>query len=668
VSQNDITANLSLPLPYVDNDLTVDVQRLRDALTDLDTAVFGRPVAASVTAQINTAVASLARSADVTTQINTAVAALIGGAPGALDTLKELADAVNDDASFAATVTNALTAKAPLASPTFTGTVNGITAAMVGLPLVNNTPDANKPVSTATQTALDLKAPLASPAFTGAPTLGGRKISAVPRIAIIGDSLSAQNGSLPTAAHGILQENLSQMGAPCQVISCARDGHNFYRANTVAFRGGRTSVQEAIAYAPEIVLVCLGVNDAITNNDSRTLAQIQSDASTLFSTLRTALPSALIFYVSEMPFDSALVPSGTGLVNKSVLPAHWTLRSTGIYNGKFSSEIQNDSIGAAMQTKYDNWRALDASIKALGTITGSFPLNMFRLHRMGANMLDGLHLNTSGQSLAAGYYFQGIRANCTAVFPNIGDNNLTYWDDPDTQFTTMFSASGTDWIQSNSPVSNGVRSMLARDTHPDTWYAGYNAKLYITPTVSVGPDGVYLWKIDGAKPGAQVSSSVDGAALVGLAQVTDPDGNAFAAIKGDALALAAGPHQMRYAVDNVLLGPLALTVNDYAAIPWIALPLTAPWVPYDSAQTPVFYWKDRDGFVHLRGSLKDGSSGTSAFTLPVGYRPTNLVAIGVGGANVSIVSLIINTDGTTQITGSYANSLTALDGVIFNTR
>jgi hypothetical protein len=32
---------------------------------------------------------------------------------------------------------------------------------------VNNTSDANKPVSTATQTALDLKAPLASPTFTG---------------------------------------------------------------------------------------------------------------------------------------------------------------------------------------------------------------------------------------------------------------------------------------------------------------------------------------------------------------------------------------------------------------------------------------------------------------------------------------------------------------------
>ena len=57
--------------------------------------------------------------------------------------------------------------KAPLASPTFTGTVSGITATMVGLSNVDNTADLLKPISTATQTALDLKAPLASPTFTG---------------------------------------------------------------------------------------------------------------------------------------------------------------------------------------------------------------------------------------------------------------------------------------------------------------------------------------------------------------------------------------------------------------------------------------------------------------------------------------------------------------------
>jgi hypothetical protein len=47
--------------------------------------------------------------------------------------------------------------KAPINNPTFTGTVGGISKSMVGLGNVDNTTDAGKPVSTATQTALNLK-------------------------------------------------------------------------------------------------------------------------------------------------------------------------------------------------------------------------------------------------------------------------------------------------------------------------------------------------------------------------------------------------------------------------------------------------------------------------------------------------------------------------------
>lgn len=118
------------------------------------------------------------------TYVNTAVSNLVDTAPETLNTLNELAAAINDDASFASTVTTALgnkldsstaastyltqtnasTTYAPIASPTFTGTVGGITKSMVGLGNVDNTSDVNKPVSTATQTALDLKLDLSSPA------------------------------------------------------------------------------------------------------------------------------------------------------------------------------------------------------------------------------------------------------------------------------------------------------------------------------------------------------------------------------------------------------------------------------------------------------------------------------------------------------------------------
>lgn len=79
-----------------------------------------------------------------------------GDVTGLSTTLSGLATDISDlDGETA----SALSLKAPIASPTFTGTVSGITKAMVGLGNVDNTADASKPVSTATQTALNLKAP-----------------------------------------------------------------------------------------------------------------------------------------------------------------------------------------------------------------------------------------------------------------------------------------------------------------------------------------------------------------------------------------------------------------------------------------------------------------------------------------------------------------------------
>ena len=163
-------------------------------------ALTGTPTAPTATAGTNsTQVATTAYT-------DAAIAALIGDAGAALNTLGELADALNDDSSFGTSVATSLSFKAPLqsptftdtpaaptaavdtnttqiattafvvgqgyaklASPTFTGTVSGISKSMVGLGSVDNTSDASKPVSTAGQTALDLKANLASPTLTGVP-------------------------------------------------------------------------------------------------------------------------------------------------------------------------------------------------------------------------------------------------------------------------------------------------------------------------------------------------------------------------------------------------------------------------------------------------------------------------------------------------------------------
>ena len=60
---------------------------------------------------------SFATQAFVTNEVNS----IIDGAPGTLDTLNEIAAAINDDSNFATSITQTLALKAPISNPTFTG-------------------------------------------------------------------------------------------------------------------------------------------------------------------------------------------------------------------------------------------------------------------------------------------------------------------------------------------------------------------------------------------------------------------------------------------------------------------------------------------------------------------------------------------------------------------
>ena len=106
----------------------------KEAIQELETAVetkaavagptfTGAPAAPTASAGTNST--QLATTAFV----KAAIDALINGAPGALDTLNEIADAIADDANVAANLTTLINARATIAGPTFTGTPAAPTAA-----------------------------------------------------------------------------------------------------------------------------------------------------------------------------------------------------------------------------------------------------------------------------------------------------------------------------------------------------------------------------------------------------------------------------------------------------------------------------------------------------------------------------------------------------------
>ena len=109
-----------------DNAVTIDKLALSDGTTGqfIKTDGSGTMSFASVPAgYTDSDVGTYLSSNGYATQ-STVVAAITDSAPATLDTLNELAAALGDDANFSTTVTNSIALKAPLASPSLTGTVD----------------------------------------------------------------------------------------------------------------------------------------------------------------------------------------------------------------------------------------------------------------------------------------------------------------------------------------------------------------------------------------------------------------------------------------------------------------------------------------------------------------------------------------------------------------
>lgn len=112
---------------------------------------------------------------------------------------------------------------------------------------------------------------------------------------------------------------------------------------------------------------------------------------------------------------------------------------------------------------------------------------------------------------------------------------------------------------------------------------------------------------------------------------------------------------------------------------WTAFTYSAPWADVNTATYPAGgYWKDRDGIVHLRGVIDSGTMGTTAATLPTGYRPagtrlfatvendrpSQVVISSAGVITPTTLSVIDTTAGSTAQSSGAAVKF-SLDGIHF---
>jgi hypothetical protein len=121
------------------------------------------------------------------------------------------------------------------------------------------------------------------------------------------------------------------------------------------------------------------------------------------------------------------------------------------------------------------------------------------------------------------------------------------------------------------------------------------------------------------------------------------------------------------------LHPASLTTEDVEAlIPangvWVAPSLQNGWVDYGAGIQGVQYMKDANGFVHIRGVMKDGtaSAGTLVFTLPVGFRPPARIHI-VAIANEDVEAMDLYADGSVKIKQNSSATYWSFGSIQFST-
>lgn len=217
--------------------------------------------------------------------------------------------------------TTDLNLKAPIASPIFTGTVAGITATMVGLANVNNTSDVEKPISTSMQSALDLKGNIKK--VNGvSPDMNGN-------VAI---SLSKNYTGLYNG--GVFITSAPPVDGDVFIVSTDPDGAN----------NGRTFIFLNPAW------------NEITNNIGSTDARyVQLAGSTLQGDL--IIPSGKKITLNDSPTTSL------DAVNKDYVDASKTLDATALINGKM--RLAGDLTGTADSPEIANGVITDSKI-ALG--------------------------------------------------------------------------------------------------------------------------------------------------------------------------------------------------------------------------------------------------------------------------------------------------------------
>lgn len=367
---------------------------------------------------------------------------------------------------------------------------------------------------------------------------GGGTAPAKLRIVVIGDSMSAQQNALGQAWPGLLEDSIRANGVDVEVHNLAINGMSFGNVNSeVSFNGKATMQARAISLNPDIVLVALGANDAVTGTrttatQAATVTAMTNAATSLFSALRSALPSAVILYASQTTWDRTHKPNpnSTGLLSREAPGLYQQRTTSGLAAGMVSPQMMTLSLTADENSRFAGFYLADNAIRALGTHDGVIEVDMWRINRLGCLGADNAHANATGHRLTNAAIYGGLRANPAAMskLVSLGHQLAPYWNDLTQVFNTYMVDSGGAWVERNNLPAGDLhlsRHIVdAGSIRPVTWF--YPSGGHVTTNaLNLVENAVFTATGTGLVPRALVYVSNNGATWTASECYTDAFGN-----------------------------------------------------------------------------------------------------------------------------------------------
>jgi lysophospholipase L1-like esterase len=343
---------------------------------------------------------------------------------------------------------------------------------------------------------------------------------------------------------------------------------------------GQTYVEFTSQSNPDLIILELGINDAILGLGGRTQAEMISDAQALYAFFRTNNPDTLLAYSRLVPYDEerhGRKPIEQIKKKYCVPMMHETSTragEAGLYTSEY--EVVDEVLSPLMQERLSNWKALDAECRRLADVV--INTNYFRPARLGLLSHDRYHPNSWGHYFIMSRVWEALQTNQTIreALPELRSiRKLGDFTDFDRLWSSAIKLdAGKDGYDVDSQYLSGREYPMWLNIYGDTnlinnikyWANEQRPVIDLTERVNKSQDDLFIVMMHNLWPDQEIATKLwrDGTAEPEGWNWNDPP--ALISATGSHISslqntpLPAGTWRIKYRVGNDVFGPFEVEV------------------------------------------------------------------------------------------------------------